>query len=68
MIYVNKKFMEKTIHDLKPDCNNQVYFDNKLGKFYIIIWDEGYFDTPYRFYIETNQEGKMKLNKKPVCK
>jgi len=43
----------KTLNDLKPDHNNQVYFDNEVGKFYIIIWEEGYYDTPYRFYIET---------------
>ena len=30
--------MSKTLDDLRPDHNNQVYFDNELGKFYIIIW------------------------------
>jgi len=51
----------KTLKDLRPDHNNQVYFDNKCGKFYIILWDEGYYDTPYRFYIE-NYGNTLKLN------
>jgi hypothetical protein len=56
----------KTLDDLKPDHNNQVYFDNDLGKFYIIIWEEGYYDTPYRFYIEMGGIDKPKLNPNPV--
>jgi hypothetical protein len=59
--------MEKTIKDLAPDHNNNVYFDNDLGKFYIIIWDTGYYDTPYRFYIETDGI-RMRLNPNPVVK
>lgn len=43
--------MKPTLDDLRPDHNNNVYFDNNLGKFYIIIWEEGYYDTPYRFYM-----------------
>ena len=58
--------MKKTLADLRPDHNNQVYFDNELGKFYIIIWDKGYYDTPYRFYIEFNKT--YKLNSNPICK
>lgn len=58
--------MEKTLKDLRPDHNNQVYFDNELGKFYIIIWDEGYYDTPYRFYIESDGINRPKLNPTPV--
>jgi hypothetical protein len=54
-----------TLDKLVPDHNNQVYFDNDLGKFYIIIWDSGYYDTPYRFYIEF--DGKtFKINPEPV--
>ena len=62
--------MKKTLKDLKPDHNNQVYFDNEVGKFYIIIWDEGYYDTPYRFYIEKHplDYDKLQLSKKPICK
>jgi len=59
--------MSKTLKDLKPDHNNQVYFDNDLGKFYIIIWDEGYYDIPNRFYIE-NDGIKPKLNTNPITK
>ena len=61
--------MEKTLQDLTPNRNNQVYFDNELGKFYIIIWDEGYYDVPYRFYIEMNEESKkLELNPNPIQK
>ena len=60
--------MEKTLNDFKPDHNNQVYFDNELGKFYIIIWDEGYYDTPYRFYIESDGIERPHLNPNPVRK
>lgn len=60
---------EKTLDDLRPDYNNQVYFDPKKGKFYIIIWDEGYHDTPYRFYIERGDEtGFLQLNPNPEVK
>ena len=58
--------MEKTLKDLRPDHNNQVYFDNERGKFYIIIWDEGYYDTPYRFYIESDGINRPSLNQTPV--
>lgn len=58
--------MEKTLNDLRPDHNNQVYFDDELGQFYIIIWDEGYYDTPYRFYIESDGINRPKLNSTPV--
>ena len=60
--------MKPTLADLKPDFNNQVYFDNELGKFYIIVWEEGYYDTPYRFYIESNGIDKPKLNPNPIEK
>lgn len=59
--------MEKTLNDLRPDHNNQVYFDNELSKFYIIIWDEGYYDTPYRFYIELDVN-RPKLNPISICR
>jgi hypothetical protein len=58
--------MGKTLDDLIPDDNNQVYFDNRRGKFYIIIWDEGYHDTAYRFYIESDGLGSQRLNPIPV--
>ena len=58
----------KTLDDLKPDHNNQVYFDNEVGRFYIIIWEEGYYDTPYRFYIQPNINGDLCLNPNPVIK
>lgn len=58
----------KTLNDLIPDQNNQVYFDNERGQFYIIIWDEGYYDIPYRFYIEFHNVGLPKLNPYPVIK
>jgi hypothetical protein len=60
--------MSKTLDDLRSDHNNQVYFDNELGKFYIIIWDEGYYDTPYRFYIESDGIDRPRLNPNPVRK
>ena len=60
--------MQKTLNDLRPDNNNQVYFDNELGKFYIIIWDEVYYDTPYRFYIESDGIERPHLNPTPVRK
>ena len=55
----------KTINDIILDYNNQVYFDNELGEFYIIIWDKGYHDTPYRFYINSKT---MELIETPVIK
>ena len=61
--------MKKTLEDLRPDHNNQVYFDNDCGRFYIIIWDEGYYDTPYRFYIDIDDlTKKMKLNPNPIIR
>jgi len=48
---IKENNMKPTLDDLRPDHNNNVYFDNNLGKFYIIIWEEGYYDTPYRFYM-----------------
>jgi len=60
--------MIKTLADLIPDHNNQVYFDNELEKFYIIIWDEGYYDIPYRFYIEFDENNKPRLNPNPIEK
>lgn len=56
-----------TLDDLSPDRNNQVYFDNDIGRFYIVIWEEGYYDKPYRFYIDTDDITKqMRLNPKPI--
>ena len=31
-------------------------------------WDEGYYDTPYRFYIESNGIDRPRLNPTPVRK
>jgi len=34
-----------------PDHDNQVYYDTEREQFYIIRWEEGYYDTPHRIYI-----------------
>ena len=34
-----------------PDRDNRVYFDTEKWKFYMIRWEEGYYDIAHRIYI-----------------
>jgi hypothetical protein len=43
------------------DHHNQVYYDTELGQFYIIKWEEGYYDIPTRYYIPVDMGSTLEI-------
>jgi len=51
------KTMENLPEGMRPDRDNQVYYDTEKQQFYLIRWEEGgNNDIPHRFYIKQKSQ------------